>query len=140
MKNVFTTYNEETTYFVQSTILQKLDELISMEKEIYACDLHNEIFNTDYLFIYYSDAIAFCDGFGTFDAIEKVVSYEQDTFGQSTTDISDPCKVANMLCYIVGEEVMNECNVLRGFWDEKIGVDELTEIRDEFKAQFNIEL
>ena len=43
-----------------------------------------------------------------FDIIDAIKTYEQDNFGEVTTDLSDPEKLVNMYAYIVGEEVVNE--------------------------------
>lgn len=46
--------------------------------------------------------------YGIWDAIEKVQTYEKDTFGEIYTDLSDPERLINMLYYIIGEEVLFE--------------------------------
>lgn len=138
MKN-YRNYNEETIVFVQSTIIENLKTLIEWETTLYACDLHNEIFNTQDIFMYDIDAISFLDAFGTFKAIDKIVTYERDNFGngETITNLSNPCSVANMLMYIIGEEFMYDSNVLRKYWDNNIGTKELTEILEEFQATIN---
>ena len=51
---------------------------------------------------------------GTFAAIQLVKAYEQDNFGEINTDLTDPCKVADMVDYIRGtrvfEELLNEAD------------------------------
>lgn len=74
----------------------------------YYCDLHHEVFNTDYYIIGTYEAKKALEEYGVFDAIEKVQTYEKDNFGEVYTDLSDPEKVANMLFYIIGEEVLYE--------------------------------
>lgn len=74
----------------------------------YYCDLHNEVFNTDYYIIGTYEAKKALEEYGVFDAIEKVQTYEKDIFGEVYTDLSDPEKVVNMLYYIIGEEVLWE--------------------------------
>jgi hypothetical protein len=74
----------------------------------YYCDLHNEVFNTDYYIIgiyQAKEALKECD---IWEAIEKVQTYEKDNFGEVYTDLSDPEKLINMLYYIIGEEVLFE--------------------------------
>ena len=134
MKNVLNHYDETVTALVISTAVDQLDEMIRSQSDIYGSDLHHETYNTSESFIYYSDAIAFLEAFGTFDAIEKVAEYEKDNFGEIGTDISNPCKVANMLLYILGEELLNECKTVYRYWDKKIGADELTEIKEEIES------
>jgi|TARA_B100000085_G_scaffold149872_1_gene136254 hypothetical protein len=70
-------------------------------------DLHHECFNTDYYIIGTQKAI---DWMGTksWDIINHIKDYEQDNFGECTTDLSNPEKVVNMYVYIIGEEVVSE--------------------------------
>ncbi len=74
----------------------------------YYCDLHNEVFNTDYYIIGTYEAKEALNEYGVFEAIEKVQTYEKDNFGEVYTDLSDPEKLINMLYYIIGEEVLYE--------------------------------
>ena len=75
----------------------------------YYCDLHNEIFNTEYYIVGIYKAKKTLEKYGIiFEAIEKVQTYEKDTFGEIYTDLSDPEKLINMLYYIIGEEVLYE--------------------------------
>jgi len=74
----------------------------------YYCDLHNEVFNTDYYIIGTYQAEEALKEYGVFEAIEKVQTYEKENFGELYTDLSDPEKVINMLFYIIGEEVLWE--------------------------------
>lgn len=45
---------------------------------------------------------------GAFAAIQLVQAYEQDNFGEINTDLTDPCKVADMIDYIRGTRVFEE--------------------------------
>ena len=72
------------------------------------CDLHNEVFNTDYYIIGTHEAKKALTEYGVWDAIEKVQTYEKERFGEIYTDLSDPEKLINMLYYIIGEEVLFE--------------------------------
>jgi len=74
----------------------------------YYCDLHNEVFNTDYYIIGTYQAEEALKEYGVFKAIEKVQTYEKENFGEVYTDLSDPEKLINMLFYIIGEEVLHE--------------------------------
>ena len=74
----------------------------------YYCDLHQEVFNTDYYIIGVYEAKKALEDYGIWEAIEKVKKYEEDNFGGIYTDISDPEKLVNMLYYIIGEEVLYE--------------------------------
>ena len=87
----------------------------------YYCDLHNEVFNTDYYVTGTAEAKDIL-GEDVFDAIGRIYTYEEDVFGGVLTDLSDPVKIANMLFYIIGEEIMynnDEFNkILTEHWDE----------------------
>ena len=87
----------------------------------YYCDLHNEVFNTDYYVTGTAEAKDIL-GEDVFDAIGRIYTYERDAFGGVLTDLSDPVKIANMLFYIIGEEIMynnDEFNkILTEHWDE----------------------
>ncbi len=87
----------------------------------YYCDLHNEVFNTDYYIIGIYEAKKALEEYGVFDAIDKIQKYEKDNFGEVYTygtALSDPEKIINMLYYIIGEEVLFE--MMNGIeaWDE----------------------
>ena len=74
----------------------------------YYCDLHNEVFNTDYYIIGTYRAKKALKEYDVFEAIEKVQTYENVFFGDVYTDLSDPEKLINVLYYIIGEEVLYE--------------------------------
>ena len=103
-----------------------IEALTDGEYSGYYCDLHNELFNTDYHYIYTSDAVEALNEIGVFDAIGIIVEYEKCNFGEVNTDFTSPCNVANMLYYIVGEEVL--CDLFDGceLWNE-VWNDEATE-------------
>ena len=87
----------------------------------YYCDLHNEVFNTDYYVTGTAEAKDIL-GEDVFDAIGRIYTYERDVFGGVLTDLSDPVKIVNMLFYIIGEEIMynnDEFNkILTEHWGE----------------------
>jgi len=89
----------------------------------YYCDLHNEVFNTDYYIIGTYQAKEALKKYDVFEALEKVQQYEKDNFGEIYTDLSDPEKLVNMLYYIIGEEVlfemMDDIEALNENWDNQ---------------------
>ena len=103
-----------------------IEALTDGEYSGYYCDLDDELFNTDYYYTYPGEAIKAFNKISVFDAIGVIVEYEKDNFGEVNTDFTDPCAVANMLYYIVGEEVL--CDLFDGceLWD-KVWNDEATE-------------
>ena len=114
---------------------QAIDYLTdNQDLETYGCDLHHEIFNTDYFCCYTSEAKKYLDSYGIFEAIKEVTEYEKFNFGESTTDISNPCKLINMLVYIKGEEILNKSNTLTvDYWNEYIPTEEYNTIIEEIK-------
>jgi len=114
---------------------QALDYLKdNQDMNTYGCDLHHEIFNTDYFCCYTSEAKKYLDSYGIFEAIKEVTEYEKFNFGESTTDISNPCKLINMLVYIKGEEILNKSNTLTNdYWNEYIPSEEYNTIIEEIK-------
>jgi len=70
-------------------------------------DLHHHAFNTDYFIIGTQKAIDWM-GSKSFDIIDFIKTYEQDNFGQVSTDLSDPEKLVNMYAYIIGEDIVSE--------------------------------
>lgn len=81
----------------------------------YYCDLHNEVFNTDYYIIGTHAAKEALREYDVFDAIELVQTYEENTFGEVYTNLSDPEKLINMVYYIIGDEVICEMNDIAKF-------------------------
>ena len=104
----------------------------------YYCDLHDEIFNTDYYIIGTYEAKKMLEEYDVWEAIEKVQQYEEDNFDKVYTDLSNPEQIANMLWYIIGEEVLFEVvkksKTLNNNWDnlatEKANKQILEEIRE----------
>jgi hypothetical protein len=111
------------------TLRQKRQEIIEFAKdrveEIYdydkdkvstdnVYDLHHEIFNTDYYIIGRYQAKQWL-GADAFDCIAEIQEYENDHFGEVTTDLSEPERVVNMYVYIIGEQVLED--VISDFLD-----------------------
>ena len=96
----------------------------------HASDLHHYLLNEDYFIIGRYEASQFLDG-ETFNAIEKVKTYEQDNFGEVSTDLSEPEKVVNMFAYIVGEEILRESETLQDAWDRTLEKSDLDAIAKE---------
>ena len=87
---------------------EKIIELLKNGYKGYYCDLHQEVFNSDYYIIGTHEAKKLLEEYGIFEALEKIQQYEEDNFGEIYTDLSDPEKLINMLWYIIGEEVLFE--------------------------------
>lgn len=112
----------------------------------YYCDLHNEVFNTDYYIIGTHQAKEALKEYDVFEAIELVQTYEKEQFGEIYTDLSDAEKLINMVYYIVGDEVICDMNEIEAFndrWNER--ADEETnaiivkEMKEGMFSLFNID-
>ena len=113
---------------VKDYILDRLGDGIGETQ--HAGDLHHYLLNEDYFIIGTYEAKQFL-GSETFNAIEKVKTYEQDNFGEVSTDFSDPEKVANMFAYVTGEEILRESETLQDAWDRTLEKRDLEAIAKE---------
>lgn len=102
----------------------------------YGCDLHSELFNEDYAFIYSSNAEEACESVGTWSAIRLVAQYEKDNFGNVHTEI-EPCAIANMCVYIYGEFFLNQSKHLQKAWDRKLTKKDVSKIKKELQTFLN---
>lgn len=106
----------------------------------YYCDLHNEVFNTDYYIIGTYQAKEALKEYDVFEAIELVQEYEKFNFGEVYTDISDPEKLINMVYYIVGEEVISEMYDIKTFndgWNDQADEETNELIIEAMKEKYN---
>ena len=113
-------YNEKHNQMKQEAIADIIETLENGYSGYY-CDLHNEVFNTDYYIIGTYQAKQCLNEYDVFEAIEKVTEYEKDNFGEVFTDIANPEKLVNMLYYLIGEEIiaeMNEIEVFEENWND----------------------
>lgn len=71
-------------------------------------DMHHIVYNQDHTYIHFADAERDLEHIGTFLAIQAVMTYEQDNFGQTAPaeQYGNPCWVANMIVYILGEALI----------------------------------
>lgn len=122
-----------TNYFDKEVLVQEVYEYLLSNNvlfedicddwgvELHNIDLHHELFNMETFYIYTNDAIKDLEDYGTFQAIGEIVEYEKSRFGELSTDLSNPCDVANMLVYILGEEVVMEVESELYGWYEWLG-------------------
>ena len=91
-------------------------------------ELHHKLFNEDYFIIGYYQAEKALEKYGIFDAIDTVKQYEIGNFGEFTTEVNSE-KIANMLAYIIGEEILADSEALADVDD--VDYDTLVQLRDE---------
>lgn len=109
-------YNEKHNEMKKEAI-EAIIEALEDGYSGYYCDLHNEVFNTDYYIIGTHAAKEALREYDVFDAIELVQTYEKDNFGEVYTDLSNPEKLINMVYYIIGDEVIGEMYEIEAFND-----------------------
>lgn len=110
-------YNNKHEEMKQEAIEAIIEELEN-GYDGYYCDLHNEVFNTDYYIIGTHQAKEALKEYDVFEAIELVQTYEKEQFGEIYTDLSDAEKLINMVYYIVGDEVICDMNEIEAFNDK----------------------
>ena len=91
---------------VKEYIIDQLASDVGLDQHI--SDLHHYLLNEDYFIIGYWKAEQWLkkDEGSVFEAIETIREYEELNFGQVSTDFSSSENVANMLAYILGEEIL----------------------------------
>ena len=107
----------------------------------YYCDLHNEVFNTDYYIIGTYQAKEALREYDVFEAIDVVRTYEKEQFGEIYTELSNPEKLINMLYYIIGDEVIGEMYEIEEFedkWNDKADEETNKAIIEKMKELFDI--
>lgn len=109
-------YNKKHEEMKQEAI-ESIIEVLENGYSGYYCDLHNEVFNTDWYIIGTEMAKDALREYDVFEAIELVQEYEKFNFGEVYTDLSNPEKLINMVYYIIGEEVISEMNEIEEFSD-----------------------
>jgi len=88
---------------IKTHILEQIEDYET--RDLY--QLHHYLFNIDYYIIGTYEAKKWC-GDEVFNIIETIQEYEEDHFGEVYTDYSNPERVVNMYCYIVGQELLHE--------------------------------
>lgn len=107
----------------------------------YYCDLHNEVFNTDYYIIGTYQAKEILKEYDVFEAIELVQTYEKEQFGEIYTDLSDPEKLLNMVYYIIGDEVIGDMQYITEFsdkWNDYADDETNAKIIKEMKKRYDV--
>ena len=130
------TMHEEMKQEAIEAIIEKLENGYSG----YYCDLHNEVFNTDYYIIGTVAAKEALREYDVFEAIELVQTYEKEQFGESYTDLSNPEKLINMVYYIIGDEVIGEMYKITEFeegWNDQADEETNKVIIDAMKEMYN---
>lgn len=100
--------------FMKEFTLERLEDLkfdIDNGNMVYVDDIHHELYNTIHPFDYTEEAKEQLLEYDIFKAMDKVISYEKDNFGELYTDIADPKRLAGMLVYVLGEEFLFNADI-----------------------------
>ena len=133
-------YNEKHNQMKQEAI-ENIITTLENGYDGYYCDLHNEVFNTDYYIIGTYKAREVLTEYDVFDAIDLVQTYEKEQFGEIYTDLSDAEKLINMVYYIIGDEVIGEMYDIDAFndnWNNQADDDTNAVIVKALKEMYNI--
>lgn len=126
------TMNLNTERELKNTIIDAIKDGRLDGKDVN--EFHYEIFNTDYFIIGRYDAEQWLiNNGGIFNAIETIKQYEQNNFGEVSTDLSEAEKVCNMYVYILGEEILNASIVISNNWNESATPELLAELLEELE-------
>ena len=98
---------------VKDYLIQQLQDDVGLDNDIN--DLHHYLINEDYFLIGYYNCRKWLEKESVFEAIEKIKEYEESNFGEVSTDFSDEEKTANMLAYVLADEILNENNTYQLF-------------------------
>ena len=107
---------------VASYMISQLEDQVGLDNDV--SDLHHYLLNEDYFIIGTYKAKQWL-GSEVFDVIETIREYEQSNFGEVSTDFSDPEKVANMIAYILGEEILSDSDVFQQLQKDGDTLDEI---------------
>jgi len=104
-------------------------------REVYGCDLHHYLFNSEHYAMWIPQTEADTDDLGVWDCVKLVINYEKDNFGEVSTEMS-AFKVANMVNYILGYHLLGKSEHLTqsDAWDRELTLYDKMEIQTELRA------
>ena len=126
---------------MKAEAIEEIIETLENGYDGYYCELHNEVFNTDYYIIGTYDAKKALTEYDVFEAIEMVQEYEKSQFGEIYTELHNPEKLINMVYYIIGDEIicdmMQKIEVMNDKWDEEADEETNAIIVEAMRNMFN---
>ena len=123
---------------VKEYIIDQLESDVGLDQ--YIGDLHHYLLNENYFIIGSYRAEQWLKKDSIFNAMNKIQEYEQFNFGQVTTNLGSSESVANMLAYILGEEILYEndtYNLFTRFHNEYLSEDKRDLLIDSLKESLN---
>tara|TARA_B100001939_G_scaffold290293_1_gene261701 strand:+ start:292 stop:687 length:396 start_codon:yes stop_codon:yes gene_type:complete len=107
-------YNDifnELKEYATDRINEMKDDISFDFSQMENCELHHEIFNTNYYIIGYYKCEKWLEkhSVNIFDGIKFCQDYERENFGHEDVRSYDNAEMlVNMIVYIIGEEVLND--------------------------------
>lgn len=93
-------------------------------------DLHSHLYNGTQHFIYSTAAKKATAELGTWECIGVVQKYEKTQLGEVYTPLHDACRVANMVIYIMGYELLDKIYADTEYfgdkWYEQLSAEDLS--------------
>lgn len=126
---------------MKAEAIEAIIEMLEEGYDGYYCDLHNEVFNTDYYIIGTYTAKEALKEYDVFEAIELVQEYEKEHFGTIYTELHNAEKLINMVYYIIGDEIIGEMYKIAEFddnWNEQATDETNAIIVEAMKEMFNL--
>lgn len=109
-------------YFTVEEIKDDIAEVLN-DYDGYYCDLHDEVFNSEYYADNKEEALEMLEEYGVFNAIKKIQDFQKTNYGECFTDFSIPQEIANFLYYLLGYEFMTEnknfSEIIDEYWNDE---------------------
>ena len=122
---------------VKDYIIDQLESDVGLDQHI--GDLHHYLLNEDYFIIgsYRAEQWLKKDDSSIFEAIETIKEYEDSNYGQVSTDLSSSENVANMLAYILGEEILYNSDIFQQIQFDKniLEEDDIKNLIEDLKGE-----
>ena len=108
-----------------------VDSITTLDRPC-AGDLHHTLYNEPQHYIYHADAEEVTAELDVWECVGAVQKYEQAQFGEVYTPLSDACKVANMVVYIMGYELLDaiygDTEYFGDKWNDQLSAGELADM------------
>lgn len=114
------------------TVKSALVDVLTTLDRPYAGDLHQTLYSEPQHYIYYAHAKEAATQLDVWECIGAVQKYEQDRFGEVYTPLADACRVADMVVYILGYELLDaiygDTRYFGDKWSEQLSDDDLQDM------------
>ena len=116
------------------TVKSALVDCITSLDRPCACDLHHALYlyNEPQHYIYCANGEEATAELDIWKCVGVVQTYEKDQFGEVYTPLSDACRVANMVVYIMGYELLDKIYADTEYfgdrWNEQLCDDDLADM------------